>query len=84
MKRIFIATDIHGRGVRHVAAFAGKSDLLQYAHDYSCLLPESVTVDGICDALADKGIGFGSRSHRRVTFREARALVCNGAEAIDF
>ena len=84
MKRIFIATDIHGRGVRRVAAFAGKSDLLQYAHDYSCFLPVSSTVDQICEALADKGIGFGARSHRRVTMREARALVRNGAEAIDF
>lgn len=84
MKRLFIATAVHGRGVQHVAAFRGKADLLQYAHDYSCLPPESATVDQICEALADKGLGFGSRSHRRVTLREARALVRNGAEAVDF
>lgn len=84
MKRIFIATDIHGRGVRHVAAFAGKADLLQYAHEYSTFVESLATVAEICEAMADKGIGFGSRSHRRVTLRETRALVRNGAETIDF
>lgn len=84
MKRIYIATNIHGRGVKHVAAFRGKADLMQYAHDYSRFCHPSATVDEICEALADHGIGFGSRSHRRVTLREARALVRNGAEAIDF
>jgi len=73
---IYIATTEHGRGVRHITSFKSRRDLFDYADDVlSCndrnsMINKSSTISRICDALEDNGVGFGSRSHQRISQRE--------------
>jgi len=88
---IYIATDIHGRGVRHVTAFDDRTDFFKYVQEVHERRSngedwprQSYSIDRLCDCLYDRGIGFGSRSHRRVSRRDAHKFTRNGAERIAF
>lgn len=78
---IYIATNEHGQGVRHVTAFDNRADFLAYAdevlacHNNNALLRGRPSIALICEALDDNGPGFGSRSHSRISREEAQALV---------
>ena len=78
---IYIATTEHGQGVRHVTAFDDRDDFLAYAdellacNDASAMLRGKPSIARICEALDDKGPGFGSRSHSRISRDEAQELV---------
>ena len=82
---IYIATDIHGQGVKHVTAFDDRLDLWAYADEVlSCHNVNpcwSDSIDQLCDKLYDNGIGSGSRHHSRVSRREAKQLIRNGAKS---
>jgi|TARA_R110000787_G_scaffold261376_2_gene366740 hypothetical protein len=82
---IYIATDIHGRGVRHVTAFEDRLDLWAYADEvlscHSVSPNRSDSIDVLCDKLYDNGIGTGARSHRRVSRMAAAMLIRGGAKA---
>ena len=88
---IYIATDIAGRGVRHVLAFDNRLDFYRYAlevieraNNGDRWPRRSYSVDRLCDCLFDRGVGFGSRSHRRVSRRDAYRLARDGAERVGF
>jgi hypothetical protein len=78
---IYIATNQHGQGVRHVTAFDDHADFLAYAdevlacNDANLMLRGKPSIARICEALYDNGIGFGSRSHSRISRDEAQELV---------
>ena len=78
---IYIATNEHGQGVRHVTAFDDRADFLAYAadmlacNDANAMLCGRPTIARICEALYDNGPGFGSRSHSRISRDEAQELV---------
>jgi len=79
---IYIATDEHGQGIQHVAAFDDRLDFLAYAdevlacdNNHSMIRSSSVNISTICDALYDRGPGFGARHHYRISRDEAEALV---------
>ena len=78
---IYIATNEHGQGVRHVTAFDDRDDFLAYAdevlacNDASAMLRGRPTIARICEALYDGGPGSGSRSHSRISRDEAQELV---------
>ena len=81
---IYIATDLHGKGVRFVTAFVDREELFEYA--YETLASNDVTpkrgdsIATLCDILYDHGVGSGARSHYRVSLREAQAEVRRGAD----
>jgi hypothetical protein len=82
---IYVATDIHGRGVRHITAFDTKAELFSYAWNEKARsgvnLPKAKhNIDDILHCLYDSGIGFGARNHYRVSRREAHRLARAGAE----
>lgn len=85
---IYIVTNEHGRGIRHVTGFEDRDALHSYACEVLCRYdhtPRSkATISDICDALDDNGIGYGARSHHRVSYREARLLVRNGVQPYGF
>ena len=78
---IYIATNEHGQGVRHVTAFDDRADFLVYADevlacdDASAMLRGKPSIARICEALYDGGPGSGSRSHSRISRDEAQELV---------
>ena len=79
---IYIATDEHGRGIRHVTAFDDRLDFLAYADEVlACdnnqrmIRSSSVNISTICDALYGTGPGFGARHHYRISRDAATALV---------
>jgi len=84
---IYIATNEHGRGIRHVTAFDNRDALHSYAlevmawHADSHRLNGRPSINAICDALYDAGVGHGSRSHHRVSRGEAALLVRAGVSA---
>jgi hypothetical protein len=84
---IYIATNEHGRGLRHVTAFDNRDALHSYAlevmawHADNHLLSGRPSIGTICDALCDAGVGFGSRSHHRVSRKEAALLVRSGVSS---
>jgi len=84
---IYIATNIHGRGVRHISAFENRADLLSYACEVLAMTDSyprnRASIDELCEALSDNGIGFGARSHRRVSRKQAIEHIRDGAQAID-
>jgi hypothetical protein len=86
----YIATDIHGRGTRHVCAYDSRDDFSTTAKqwldrsDRYFQIKTRSSVDEICDALYDSGPGFGARSHRRVTRKEALRLKRDGINAHGF
>ena len=75
---IYIATDEYDKGVRHVTPFSDREDLLSYARKVlavkggSYMLNGRSTIDDICNALYDSGPGSGSRSHCRISAKEAK------------
>tara|TARA_R100000808_G_C2116495_1_gene128949 strand:- start:47 stop:325 length:279 start_codon:yes stop_codon:yes gene_type:complete len=86
---IYIATNEHGRGIKHITAFDDRMDFLRYAdvvlawYDNASLIrAKSTPIDTICEALYDKGIGFGARDHRRVSRQEAKEYIREGAKAV--
>ena len=87
---IYIATDIHGRGARHVFAYDSRDDFSRTAKqwldrsDGYFRIKARSTVNDICDALYDSGPGFGARSHRRVTRKEALQLKRDGVNSHGF
>lgn len=78
---IYIATNEHGQGVRHVTAFDDRADLLAYSVGVLCgddaiaMLRGRPSIARICEALYDNGPGSGSRSHSRISRDEAQELV---------
>ena len=78
---IYIATNEHGQGIRHVTAFDDRADFLNYASDVlAChndwaMLRGRPSIARICEALYDNGPGFGARSHSRISRDEAQELV---------
>ena len=86
---IYIATTEHGRGIQHVTGFVNRLDFLNYADDVlSCndrnsMLNKRPTISRICDALEDNGVGFGSRSHQRISRRETQYLMTRGVKTYD-
>lgn len=87
---IYVGTEIHGRGFRHVIAYDDMADLKKSAalwldrRDEASEIKSRSTIDDLCHALRDAGIGFGSRSHSRISRREAFKLKRDGVEAIGF
>jgi hypothetical protein len=87
---IYIATDIHGRGLRHVTAYDSRKDFLSTAlqwldrSDKYFSIKARSSINDICDALRDSGAGFGARSHHRVTRREAFKLARDGIKTSGF
>ena len=83
---LYIATDIHGKGVRYISAFENRYDFMCYATRYAWgdrRVYKSDTIATICDKLYDKAVGYGSRDHYRVNRQEARALIRNGVISFD-
>lgn len=84
---IYIATNEHGRGIRHVTGFANRDALHSYAfevmafHSDNHLLNGRPSISAICDALYDKGTGFGARSHHRVSRERAKQLIRAGVKS---
>lgn len=85
---IFIETREAGRGRTLVHSFDDKHDLLCYAdtvlarHDnLSMIRGYWTTIDTICEALCDMGMGTGSRTHSRITREEAREKFRDGSAA---
>ena len=80
---IYIATDINGRGIKHVTAFEDRAEFYGYVDEvlaFNDATPKrSDSIATLCDHLYDHGVGFGARSHHRVDVREARFLVRQGA-----
>tara|TARA_R110002012_G_scaffold275260_2_gene461806 strand:+ start:379 stop:645 length:267 start_codon:yes stop_codon:yes gene_type:complete len=83
---IYIATDEHGKGVRHVMLFYNRLDFLNYADDVLAtnarnymIRRRASSIDTICEALYDNGIGFGARHHFRVSRKDAKKHLANGA-----
>ena len=78
---IYIATNEHGQGGRHVTAFDDRADFLAYADevlacdDASVMLRGKPSISRICEALYDSGPGHGSRSHSRISRDEAQELA---------
>ena len=78
---IYISTNEHGQGVRHVTAFYDRADFLAYADEVlacnnaSAMLRGKPSIARICEALYDGGPGSGSRSHSRISRDEAQELV---------
>jgi hypothetical protein len=87
---IYIATDIHGRGLSYIAAYDSRTDFLSTAlqwldrSDRYFLINARSSIDDICDALRDSGAGFGARSHHRITRREAFKLARDGIKTSGF
>lgn len=81
---IYIATDIHGRGIKHVNAFDNRLSFWAYADEVLACRDthpkRSDTIDALCEHLYDSGFGFGARSHHRVSRQEAARLIRNGAD----
>jgi hypothetical protein len=81
---IYIATDIHGQGVKHVTAFDDRAGFHNYAYETMAFdndnwkLRGRPTIDAICEALYDTGIGIGARSHYRIDREQAKELVRAG------
>ena len=71
---IAIATHVNGRGIRHISRFKNRLDFLTYADQATesagFFISRRATISDICDALADRGPGLGSRFHRRISKRE--------------
>lgn len=89
---IYIATNIHGRGVHYITGFKNRGDLLNYAQKvnaYSAAyLRNSASIGWICDSLAYSGLsnrdpGIASRFHNRVSRKQAIEHIRDGAQAID-
>jgi hypothetical protein len=82
----YIATDMHGRGIRFVTAFDKRADLWGYAVLFEASsygAPKRAdSIPTLCDKLCDKGPGIGSRSHHRVNRADAKRLISNGANPI--
>jgi hypothetical protein len=81
---IYIATEVFGKGVKHVWACDDKADLFDYVSD-TCAMKDanplkSMSVSDLLACIYDDGPGFGSRQHRRVSRKEAIALIKKGAE----
>lgn len=87
MKSIYIATNVHGYGVKAVAEFDGKPDLIRYADSVTAMhdirINNSDSIATICEKLYDLGPGYGARHHDRVSRTEARKLIRNPAVADD-
>jgi hypothetical protein len=85
---IYIATDIHGRGYRHVVAYDDIKEFRNVASSWlerrGMHIKSRATVDEVCEALYDAGPGFGARSHRRVSRKEAYVLKRDGAQTYMF
>jgi len=87
---IYIATDIHGRGIGHITAYDSRNDFLSTAlqwldrSDRYFLINARSSINDICDALHDHGPGLGARTHHRVTRREAFKLVRDGVKPSGF
>ena len=83
---IYIATNEHGRGIKHITAFSDRMDFLNYADNvlmYSDgFLAKSSKISAICEALSDMGIGFGARDHKRVNRQDAKKYIREGAKAV--
>ena len=81
----YIATEIHGRGIRYITAFDNRSHLWRYAAECGVsTYGEPLRADSIaelCHKLRDHGPGLGSRSHHRVSRRNAERFIKNGANA---
>jgi hypothetical protein len=82
MKMIYIATTVHGRGITEISAFEGRLGLWAYADDVLCTHntdpKRSDSIDTLCEKLYDNGPGFGSRSHRRVSYANALGHIRDG------
>lgn len=84
---IYIATNEHGRGIRHVTGFEDRDALHSYAcevmacHSDNHLLNGRPSISAICDALYDTGPGFGARSHHRVSRKIAEQLIRDGVKS---
>ena len=82
---IYIYTKEIGRGVHenHVTSFLNKSDFVNHAIEAMTFTGRSISkrwsISRICDELQDKFIGTFARIHCRVTRREAKKLLGQGA-----
>jgi len=76
---IYIATDEAGKGIRHITEFDSRLDLLMYANsEISCtdiFISQKATIPDILESLYDHGIGFGQRSHRRISRQDAIKML---------
>tara|TARA_R100001369_G_scaffold50067_1_gene76800 strand:+ start:1003 stop:1272 length:270 start_codon:yes stop_codon:yes gene_type:complete len=83
---IYIATNIAGKGVKHITAFDNKKDLVSYFDDLTACSETTVffsdCINTLCEKMYDTGVGFGSRSHFRVARNEAKQYIKWGASAV--
>ena len=86
---IYIATNVHGRGVKIITAFDSRHDFLCYADEVlSChnnnqmIRAKASNIDRICEALYDNGPGTGARHHHRISRIDAMEHLRNGARAV--
>lgn len=79
---IYIATDIHGRGIKEINDFASKLDLWVYADEvlacHNVNPYRSDSIDTLLGKLYDNGFGTGARSHKRISRKEALTLIRAG------
>jgi hypothetical protein len=87
----YIATTIHGRGVRFITGLENKEEFYAFVDDdfarrnaSDSRVKKSATIDDLCAALYDNGPGTGSRSHRRISRKDAIEALENGAEPNGF
>lgn len=74
---IYIGTILAGRNggkPYHVTKWNDKADFFYYCDHLTALtdsnVNQSMSIAELCDAIADKGIGSGSRWHKRITRQE--------------
>jgi len=81
---IYIATNIHGRGIRHVTEFDSRHGFMLYAYEVLACSNTNVnasdSIDTLCEKLYDSGVGHGARHHHRISAREANSGLYPSAD----
>ena len=85
---IFITTRQAGRAhPTYVTRFHSHEDFYWYAVEElmssGVSLPDDASLDEICEALADSGIGTGARSHRHESYEDVLAYRDTDTKFID-
>jgi hypothetical protein len=81
---IYIATNVHGQGVKIVSAFKSRLDFMVYADEITATantkINQNDSITTICEKLYDMGMGHGARTHSRISREEAVAHIQDGVE----
>ena len=76
---IYIATNVHGRGIKHVIAFEDRLDLLSYVEEVTAFTETVVNSRDNIDTLCEMIDAATPWPIARVSRRGAHDLVRNGA-----